>query len=252
MGCTCQQKAETPAAGEPVVAAAEPVIAAAERWEEPVFVDQGGPVRMGSVGNPQSPCHPKFVRMERYEAGRFVAVGESTLPQKAQDRMACSGGACLPWVRVTRDPKKFEACFAAAQAHGPIEDAAHVDRLLRPFFEKEDQEVFVVMCLDVQRQVRSVSEIARGLRDRVEVGVPDVLRIVLIEGASYIVVAHNHPSGRVDPSESDLELTASIVEASSAVHVDFMDHIIIAAGGYYSFAEKGHLPLKKRRKSSAG
>jgi len=58
--------------------------------------------------------------------------------------------------------------------------------------------------------------------------------------ASGIIICHNHPSGNVQPSESDLSLTKKIKEAASLMDVQLLDHlIIIPEGGYYSVADEG-------------
>jgi DNA repair protein RadC len=104
---------------------------------------------------------------------------------------------------------------------------------------RQNQEVFVVILLDVHGQVLGISEISRGARDRVLVPIPDILRLPLVDGATAFVVAHNHPSGKTKPSEADKEVTKSIKEGADAIGILFMDHIIVASDGYYSFNDHG-------------
>jgi len=54
-------------------------------------------------------------------------------------------------------------------------------------------------------------------------------------------VAHNHPAGGLDPSPSDVEITAQLKAAGSIVGIDLLDHIIFNRTGYFSFLEEGHL-----------
>jgi DNA repair protein RadC len=59
--------------------------------------------------------------------------------------------------------------------------------------------------------------------------------------ASAIVVVHNHPSGKLEPSDEDRKLTRRISEAAALLQIRLIDHLIWTNGGFYSFAEKGEL-----------
>ena len=185
---------------------------------------------------------PRAVRFDRYkknpiEAAYDVEPGTAhPLPSKLT-RIYKESPACIPFVSVSRDPASFRNCLAMARRIGPILDAKKIYELLGDYLCRMDQEVFLVVLLDSQLQVRGVSEIARGGRDAVTVPVPDVLRIAIVDGASAIVVVHNHPSGVLKPSESDKLLTKSLQKAAKEVHLRLFDHVIVGAGGFYSFAQ---------------
>ena len=150
------------------------------------------------------------------------------------------GPVCLPWVRVTRDATKYKACLARANQIGPVKGAKKVLALVGDYMKTQDQEVFLVLMLDTHYHVRGLSEIARGSRNRVEVPVPDVFRIVLVEGASGFIVIHNHPSGKTTPSKADKLLTKNLQDASDRVGITMLDHVIVGVDKYYSFDEHGH------------
>ena len=57
--------------------------------------------------------------------------------------------------------------------------------------------------------------------------------------ASSIIIAHNHPSGNLRPSQADIKLTKNIRDAGMLLEVSVLDHIIIAGEGYFSFADDG-------------
>jgi DNA repair protein RadC len=59
--------------------------------------------------------------------------------------------------------------------------------------------------------------------------------------ASAIIVAHNHPSGGLEPSPSDIEITVQLKAAGTIVGIDLLDHIVFNRIGYFSFLEKGIL-----------
>lgn len=148
-----------------------------------------------------------------------------------------AGPSCLPWVKVTRDPNRFRTCLAEARKIGRLESPQKFYELVKSHMTREDVEVFYVVLLDTQLYVRGISELSRGARDRVQAPIPDMLRLAIVEGATAFVVAHNHPSGKTNPSEADKELTKAILEASEVIGIPCFDHIIIGADGYYSFAE---------------
>jgi DNA repair protein RadC len=65
--------------------------------------------------------------------------------------------------------------------------------------------------------------------------------IALLSRASSIVVAHNHPSGTLKPSEADKILTKRIVQAGELLSLNLNDHIILTKSSYYSFRDEGLL-----------
>ena len=66
-----------------------------------------------------------------------------------------------------------------------------------------------------------------------------VIRTAILKRASGIIIAHNHPSGNLRPSQADVDLTKNFKEAAKVVEVNLLDHIIITQSDYYSFADEG-------------
>lgn len=60
-------------------------------------------------------------------------------------------------------------------------------------------------------------------------------------GASGIILAHNHPSGNLTPSQADIDLTRKVKEGGRLLEINVLDHLIITSEGYYSFADEGLL-----------
>jgi DNA repair protein RadC len=65
--------------------------------------------------------------------------------------------------------------------------------------------------------------------------------LALEKSALSVAVAHNHPSGQNFPSNEDAKITKRIKEGCDAIGIRFLDHIIIAQGKYYSFADEGRI-----------
>lgn len=168
-----------------------------------------------------------------------------------------SDGA-VPWVKVTRDPKKYAAAMVNAEEQGPIKNAHDVYNLeveggkLGDVLMREDQEVFCVILLDVRGQARGISEVHRGGRSHVDVSIVDVLRVAILRaaidgGAEGFACIHNHPTTAADPSKADRDLTKAIRNGAKAVDLTFVDHVVIGGGQYYSF-ESGKLHRVKGKK----
>ena len=83
------------------------------------------------------------------------------------------------------------------------------------------------------------SQVAEGSLSQCPVSPRDALRPAVREGAHSIVFCHNHPSGDPSPSADDADLTERLRAAAELVGVLARDHVIVAAGGYYSFVEAG-------------
>jgi DNA repair protein RadC len=66
-----------------------------------------------------------------------------------------------------------------------------------------------------------------------------IFKTALESLASGIIVAHNHPSGNLTPSQQDIDLTKKLKEAGKLLEIQLLDHVIIAGKNYYSFADEG-------------
>jgi hypothetical protein len=135
-------------------------------------------------------------------------------------------------------PRDVEA-VRAGRKHGQLRTAADVYAYCGPQLLKESQEVFVCCPVDIHGRPMAAKpfEIARGERDRVSVGISDVLRPVVTTNALAFFVVHPHPSGECHPSEADIELTKTIDKAAQKVGLVMLDHFVCADGQIYSIRE---------------
>jgi DNA repair protein RadC len=125
-------------------------------------------------------------------------------------------------------PQRGERCLDPRRVFELMRHAAHAER-----------EGFHVVLLDVRgRLLRSV-QVAEGSLSQCPVSPRDALRPAVREGAHGIVFCHNHPSGDPSPSPDDVDLTERLRAAAELVGVLARDHVIVAAGGYFSFVEAG-------------
>jgi DNA repair protein RadC len=116
----------------------------------------------------------------------------------------------------------------------PADAAAQLDELAQL-----EQEELHVVALDAAHRPIARFVAARGALNVVHVTPREVLRRLVREGAAAAIVAHNHPSGDPTPSRDDRELTLRLRAAGELVGVAILDHLVIARGGFYSFARDG-------------
>ena len=102
-------------------------------------------------------------------------------------------------------------------------------------------EVFAVLFLDAQNRLLAMEELFRGTLTQTSVYPREVVLRALKHGAAAVVLAHNHPSGTVQPSRADEALTQTLRAALALVDVRVLDHVIVTQGEALSMAEKGIL-----------
>jgi DNA repair protein RadC len=102
-------------------------------------------------------------------------------------------------------------------------------------------ERFIVLTLDGAHQVIRANIISIGLVNRTVVHPREVFYPAIVQNACAIIVSHNHPSGRLDPSPEDRDITDRLRQASEVLGIALLDHVIIGRTGFYSFVEHGLL-----------
>ena len=100
-------------------------------------------------------------------------------------------------------------------------------------------EVFAVLFLDAQHRLLVLEEMFRGTLTQTSVYPKEIVIWALHHQAAAVVLAHNHPSGSVQPSPADEALTRTLKAALALVDVRVLDHVIVARGVALSMAEKG-------------
>jgi len=100
-----------------------------------------------------------------------------------------------------------------------------------------DKEHFVTFDLDVRHRIIARRIVHIGTLTGVEVHPREVFKPAIVNSAAAIIIAHNHPSGDPSPSRQDIELTQRLRETGTLVGIAILDHVVVAADGYVSFAE---------------
>jgi len=103
-------------------------------------------------------------------------------------------------------------------------------------------EEFVVLFLTKSSQVKGLFRASRGGISGTVVDAKIIFAAALKSVASALILAHNHPSGSLEPSQSDIDLTKRLRTVGNLLDLPILDHLILAPfAGYYSFADDGLL-----------
>ncbi|MFT5306430.1 MAG: DNA repair protein RadC [Chitinophagales bacterium] len=102
-------------------------------------------------------------------------------------------------------------------------------------------EEFWVVFLNHRNKIIGKQKISAGGLTATVVDIRILFKHAIERLATSIILAHNHPSGTLKPSQADIQLTNKIKEAGKVLDVQLLDHLIIADTGYYSFADEGRL-----------
>lgn len=102
-------------------------------------------------------------------------------------------------------------------------------------------EIFAIACLATDGSITGIHEISHGDLSTSLVHPREVFKRALLNNAASVILAHNHPSGSLNPSESDKAITERLRVAGELLGVSVLDHIIVSRTGYFSFKDSGIL-----------
>lgn len=103
------------------------------------------------------------------------------------------------------------------------------------------KEHVVLLCLDGSHSVAAYNVVSIGTATQAPIHPREIFQAAILAGSVSIILAHNHPSGEVEPSPEDIKTTKSLQEASKFLGIKFLDHVIVGDYDHYSFQEKGAL-----------
>lgn len=134
---------------------------------------------------------------------------------------------------------RFKACLRPE-----IKNAEIAAATLRQTWDNDTIELleeFKILLLNTASRLLGICNLSSGGINGTVADPRLILSVALKSAASGIILAHNHPSGNLSPSDADLKLTTRIVEAAKLLEIKVADHIILSAESFYSFAEHGDL-----------
>jgi len=129
-----------------------------------------------------------------------------------------------------------EQCWIVSEVqaiHGPYEASS----FLAPYFAGKDREHFVALHLDAANQPLSVEVVSVGTLSASLVHPREVFKGAILANAHAIIAAHNHPTGRVEPSLADRAAYQKLKDAGELLDIKLLDFLVIGDGNYHSFSE---------------
>lgn len=144
----------------------------------------------------------------------------------------------LSEIQITYTPKREKGAVLPV-----IKGSEDCNRYFREVWSNKMQyiEEMYLMILNRGNRVLGYSKISSGGMNSTVVDPKIIFQIALKAHASAIILAHNHPSGAIKPSEQDLRLTRRIKEGAAILDISFLDHLILGETHYFSFADEGLL-----------
>ncbi len=120
-----------------------------------------------------------------------------------------------------------------------ITSSKRVFEIMQPIIGELPHEEFWVLFLNNSNKVISKSQLSKGGISGTIVDVRLVFKVALENGATSLILCHNHPSGNLQPSDADRQITKKIKQAGDSLDVKVLDHLIITETKYYSFVDEG-------------
>lgn len=127
--------------------------------------------------------------------------------------------------------------YARPSAQTIIDDPAVAAAILSQDLMWQTQERFAVLLLDVKHRLVGTQIISIGTATETLAHPRDIFREVIRQGATRVIVAHNHPSGSVEPSPEDLSLTRQLLAGAQLLGIPLLDHLILGNGSHMSLRQ---------------
>ncbi len=172
--------------------------------------------------------------LRRYSLGELAraSVAELKKVRGISDAKACEIAACFELARrleAGRERRRF------------VRSSDDAYRVMYPHLAQKRVEVFACIYLNSKNRVLRVAELSVGGMEASVVQPREVYRLALEEGATRVIVGHNHPSGDPEPSQDDLRITAALSAAGDLLGIELLDHLIVGDGCYVSLRDRGRL-----------
>jgi DNA repair protein RadC len=121
-----------------------------------------------------------------------------------------------------------------------IKGSKEVYVAMKAFIDPEricHKEFFWIMLLTSANRVVGIAEVASGGTNGVHINLKEIFQFILLTNASGFIAVHNHPSGNLNPSVSDRNITKKLQKLARLIDSNLVDHLIVSQEGYYSFSD---------------
>ena len=136
-------------------------------------------------------------------------------------------------IRLVKEPSLY--------SDEPIRSSEDVMKLIAKELASYDREVFLVVNLKLNGQVINMNVCSVGTLTNSLVSARDVFKSAILSNAGAFIAVHNHPTGGLEPSQEDKDITKMLIQAGKILDIKMVDHIIVAGetGKMYSFQREG-------------
>lgn len=152
-------------------------------------------------------------------------------------------------------PAKIAALLAASEmtrrqfkeelvGQNVVRDPQKVFAYLMSSLRDKKKEIFKVLFLNKGNKILAEKNMFQGTVDEAAVHPREIVKAALEFYATGLILVHNHPSGRIEPSQEDIQMTQRIKSACETVSIRVMDHLIVGDNRFFSFCEQGLLDKK--------
>lgn len=107
--------------------------------------------------------------------------------------------------------------------------------------DKQTEEYLFLLCFDAKQKLLGVFELSHGAATYTVCNTREIFQKALLCNAVHIVLAHNHCSGEVEPSQADIKTCNEVKQIGDLMKINLVDNIIVGENEYFSFSEKGLL-----------
>jgi len=121
---------------------------------------------------------------------------------------------------------------------GQVYSSSEIGEFLSKELEAEKQERLILLVLDTKNQILAIKTVFKGTLNTSLVHPREIFNIALRYSAARFMIAHNHPSGNLNPSKNDLEMTKRLQKAGKIMGIELLDHIIVGNCNYLSMREE--------------
>jgi len=128
-----------------------------------------------------------------------------------------------------------------AEKGNPIQSPEEAFTSMQEKLRGKKKEHFYVLCLDTRNRVSNKRQVSIGNLDSSIVHPREVFKDAISSLAASVIFVHNHPSGDLEPSSEDVNLTRRLVEAGELLGIPVLDHIIVSDKGYTSLKSRNLL-----------
>ena len=133
--------------------------------------------------------------------------------------------------------------FYQSQAKDKVNASTSAYDMIKGLFKKDMQrkEMFVAVYMNKANMVANIEVLSSGGTSSTVVDVKLIAQGAILSNASAVIIAHNHPSGNLSPSRSDIVLTEKTKAALELFDIQLLDHLILSNNGYASLADEGDM-----------